>query len=256
VPNPFDLAGHVAVVTGGNSGIGRGMAAGLAEAGADVAIWARRQEQSEQVAAELRDAYGTNVVAVACDVTDPASVDEATAATLDQLGRIDSCFANAGVGGSRSAFVDMPLAEFHRVLSTNLEGAFLTLQAAARHMVERGDGGSLVGVSSLAGVEGTARNQHYAASKAGLIAMIRGCAVELARYGVRANAVLPGWIDTPMTEEAFAQPAFEQHVLRRVPQRRWGTPEDFAGVAVYLASPASAYHSGDEFVVDGGYRIF
>ena len=256
MPTPFDLTGRVAVVTGGNSGIGRGMAEALAHAGADVALWARRADQSEQVALQLRDAHGVNVVAVACDVSDPASVAAATERTLEQLGRIDSCFANAGVGGARSTFVDMPLEEFRRVLSTNLDGAFLTLQAAARQMIEQGSGGSLVGVASLAGVEGVARGQHYAASKAGLIAIIRGCAVELARHGIRANAILPGWIETPMTEESFGQPSFQQHVLRRVPQRRWGTPEDFGGIAVYLASDASAYHSGDEFVVDGGYRIF
>jgi NAD(P)-dependent dehydrogenase (short-subunit alcohol dehydrogenase family) len=255
MPSPFDLSGHVAVVTGGNSGIGKGMAEGLAQAGADVALWARRADRSAQVAEELAR-HGTRVVAVECDVADPASVQDATAHTLAELGRIDSCFANAGVGGGSAGFLEMTLDDIRRVLQINLDGAFLTFQAAARHMVERGGGGSLVGVSSLAGVEGVARNQHYAASKAGLLALVRGCAVELARHGIRANAILPGWIETPMTDGMLDHDVFRERVLPRVPVRRWGQPEDFAGAAVYLASPASAYHTGDELIVDGGYRIF
>ena len=251
----FDLTGHVAVVTGGNSGIGQGIAEGLAQAGADVALWARREDRTAQAAEEVAR-HGTRVVAVACDVADAASVQGAAARTLDELGRIDSCFANAGVGGGATSFLDLSLEEIRRVLQVNLEGAFLTFQAAARHMVERGGGGSLVGVSSLAGVEGVARNQHYAASKAGLLALVRGCAVELARHGIRANAILPGWIETPMTDGMLDHEVFRERVLPRVPARRWGRPEDFAGAAVYLASPASAYHTGDELTVDGGYRVF
>ena len=251
----WDLSGHVALVTGGNSGIGLGMAAGLARAGADVAIWGRRAERNEAAAQQLRE-HGTRVHAVACDVSDPDEVDAAFADTLGALGRIDSCFANAGVGSGATPFVDMDLAEFRRVTRVNLEGAFLTLQGAARHMVERGGGGSLVGVASLAAVEGQQRGQHYAASKGGLISMLRACAVELARHEVRANAILPGWIETPMTAGWVDAPKVVDRVLSRVPFRRWGEPEDFAGVAVYLASPMSRYHTGDEFIVDGGYRVF
>ena len=253
--NPFDLTGHVAVVTGGSSGIGKGIADGLAQAGADVAVWGRDAERCARAAEEL-SAHGTRVVDVVCDVSDPVAVDEAFARTLERLGRIDSCFANAGGGELQSAFVDMSLEDFRRIVSVNLEGTFLTFQGAARHMIERGGGGSLVGMSSLAGVEGMARGQHYAAAKAGIVALTRSCAVELARHRIRANAILPGWIATPATERAFARESFQGNVLRRVPQRRWGQPADFVGVAVYLASPASAYHTGDELVVDGGYRVF
>lgn len=252
---PFDLGGHVAVVTGGNSGIGRGIAAGLAGAGADVAIWGRNRERNRQAADEL-SRHGTRIVDVACDVSDPAAVDAAVAQTLEALGRIDSCFANAGGGELRSTFVDMSLEEFRRIVSVNLEGAFLTLQGAARHMIDRGGGGSLVGISSLAAVEGMARGQHYAAAKAGLVALMRSCAVELAPHGIRANAILPGWIETPATERAFAQESLQRNVLRRIPARRWGEPADFAGPAIYLASAASAYHTGDELIVDGGYRVY
>jgi NAD(P)-dependent dehydrogenase (short-subunit alcohol dehydrogenase family) len=189
----FDLSRHVAVVTGGTSGIGRGIADALASAGADVAIWGRDEARGRAAQEELSRG-GARVVAVGCDVSDAASVDAAFRRTLDELGRIDSCFANAGGVDLGPSFTDMSLDEFRAVVSVNLEGAFLTFQGAARHMIERGGGGSLVGISSLAAVEGMARGQHYAASKAGLIAMTRSLAVELARHGIRANAILPGWI--------------------------------------------------------------
>jgi NAD(P)-dependent dehydrogenase (short-subunit alcohol dehydrogenase family) len=194
------------------------------------------------------------VQALECDVSDPAAVDAAFDKVVAELGGIDSCFANAGVGSGGTPFVEMSLEEFRRVTSVNLEGAFLTLQGAARRMMERG--GSLVGIASLAAVEGQARGQHYAATKGGLVAMIRACAVELARYGIRANAILPGWIETRMAEGFLHAPPVIERVLPRVPARRWGQPDDFAGLAVYLASPASAYHSGDALIVDGGYRVF
>src|SRR3954451_2015479 len=194
----FDLSGHVAVITGGNGGIGLGMAEGLAPAGADVSIWGRDAERNARAREQLA-AHGTRVQAVACDVSDSAAVDAAFEQVVAELGRVDSCFANAGVGSGSTAFVDMSLDEFRRVTSINLEGAFLTLQGAARRMIA-GGGGSLVGIASLAAVEGQARGQHYAASKGGLVSMIRACAVELARYGIRANAVLPGWIETRMTD--------------------------------------------------------
>jgi NAD(P)-dependent dehydrogenase (short-subunit alcohol dehydrogenase family) len=255
MPGVFDLKDHVALVTGGNGGIGLGMAEGLAKAGADVAIWGRTAERNAE-ARERLAAHGTRVLALECDVSDPAAVDAAFAQTISELGRLDSCFANAGVGSGGTPFLDMRLDEFRRVTSVNLEGAFLTLQGAARHMVSSGSGGSLVGIASLAAIEGQARGEHYAASKGGLVSMIRSIAVELARHSIRANAILPGWIETRMTAGFLdAEPVIDK-VLKRVPARRWGKPEDFAGAAVYLASPLSQYHSGDALIVDGGYRVF
>jgi hypothetical protein len=150
----------------------------------------------------------------------------------------------------------MTTAEWRRVMSVNLDGAFFSLRAAARHMIERGGGGSLVSTASLAAVMGAARSEHYSATKGALMAMTRSMAVELARHQIRVNTIVPGWIDTPMTEAALHGEAFTGKVLPRVPMRRWGVGDDFGGVAVYLASDASRYHTGDTFVIDGGYLIF
>jgi NAD(P)-dependent dehydrogenase (short-subunit alcohol dehydrogenase family) len=250
----FDLRGRVAVVTGGTSGIGLGMADALAGAGADVAVWGRDEGRIAQARARLAR-HGTRVLALRCDVSDPADVEAAFTATVDELGRLDACFANAGIPHEYTRFLEMTLDEFRRVIAVNLEGAFLTLQGAARRMVAQGDGGSLVGVASLAALEGQPRGQSYAASKGGLVAMIRACAVELARHGIRANAIAPGFIDTPMATGWRDDPAVAGRVLSRIPARRWGCPDDLAAAAVYLASPASAYHSGDVLVIDGGYRV-
>lgn len=252
---PFDLAGKVALVTGGNSGIGLGMARALAEAGADVAIWGTNAAKNAQAAAGLA-ATGVRVHAEMCDVGDEAAVDAAFAATLAALGRVDACFANAGTYGRKTKFTELDSAEWHRVTRVNLDGAFYTLRAAARHMVGRGGGGSLVGTASLAAIEGAARNAHYAATKGAMVAVIRALAVEMARHGIRANAVLPGWIETAMTERSVADERFAAAVLPRIPARRWGTGADFGGIAVYLASDASAYHSGDCLVIDGGYALY
>ncbi len=253
---PFDLTGNVALVTGGNSGIGLGMARALAAAGADVAIWGTNAAKNTAARDELART-GRKVVALACDVSDEKAVEAAFAETLAKLGRVDGCFANAGVSGRGTpSFLQMSSEEWHRVLKVNLDGAFYTFRTAARHMVERGGGGSLVGTASLAAIEGAARSEHYAATKGGMISMIRALAVEFARHGVRANAILPGWIETDMTANAIGNAKFAGNVLPRIPMRRWGTGDDFGGIAVYLMSSASAYHTGDTFLIDGGYALF
>jgi NAD(P)-dependent dehydrogenase (short-subunit alcohol dehydrogenase family) len=258
--SPFDLTGKVAIVTGGNSGIGLGMAAALVDAGCAIHVWGRNAAKNERALAQLR-AKGGRAEAAQCDVSDPRSVDAAMAETLARFGRVDGCFANAGMGGGgRRSFIERPLTEWRELLATNLDGAFLTLQAAARHMVERagrGDaGGRLVVTSSIASVFGTARNEHYAASKSALNALTRALAVELARHGITANAILPGWIKSEMTEGLMNTDKFVNAVMPRIPMRRFGEPEDFGGIAVYLMSKASSYHTGDLFMIDGGYALF
>lgn len=254
---PFDLTGRVALVTGGNSGIGLGMARAVAEAGADVAIWGTNEEKNAQARAEL-ETTGRRVLALKCDVGDEAAVEAAFKQTVGELGRVDGCFANAGVSGrsGHRSFMEMTADEWHRVLRVNLDGAFYTFRAAARHMTERGDGGVLVGTASLAAIEAAPRSEHYAATKGGMISMVRALSVEFARYRVRAHAILPGWIETGMTQNAIGNPKFHGNVMPRIPMRRWGTGDDFGGIAVYLMSSASAYHTGDTFVIDGGYSLF
>lgn len=253
--SPFDLTGHVALVTGGNGGIGLGMADALAAHGADVAIWGTNPAKNA-AARERLARHGRRVADLVCDVGDRAAVEASFAATVEALGKIDSCFANAGVGGQAPSFLEMTDDEWQRVMRVNLDGAFYTLQAATRHLVERGEGGSLAVTTSGSAFQGQQRGEHYGASKAAVIAMIRAIAVEHARHGIRANAILPGWIETDMTAPAFGWDKFVANVAPRVPMRRWGRPDDFGGVAVYLASRASAYHTGDVFVIDGGYLVF
>ena len=141
-------------------------------------------------------------------------------------------------------------------MGINLDGTFFTFRAAAKHMIERGEGGRLIGTSSVSSIHGAARNEAYAATKGGMIALIRSLSVELARHGITTNSIIPGWIETAMTERNVGNEKFEDRVMRRVPVRRWGQPEDFAGIAVYLASDASSYQTGEEFVIDGGYTRF
>jgi NAD(P)-dependent dehydrogenase (short-subunit alcohol dehydrogenase family) len=258
--NIFDLTGRVAVITGGNGGIGLGIAQALAAQGCNVSIWGRNAEKNKQAAATMAGGPG-KVDSRVCDVTDRASVDAAMKATLDTFGRVDGCFANAGIGGGgRRAFVERTEEEWRTMFATNLDGVFHAFQAAARHMTDRANAGDafgrLVATSSLASIFGTARNEHYAAAKAAINALVRALGVELARHGVTANAILPGWIKSDMTAGIMANEKFVANVMPRIPMRRFGEPTDFGGIAVYLMSQASSYHTADCFVIDGGYTAF
>jgi NAD(P)-dependent dehydrogenase (short-subunit alcohol dehydrogenase family) len=220
-----------------------------------VCIWGTN-EAKNTAAVETLSKYGRRVLALRCDVGDESAVREAFATTVDQMGRVDSCFANAGIGSRGTPFAEMTMEEWRAIFRVNMEGVFVTFQEAVRHMAGREGGGSLVVTSSSSAIFGAPRAEHYAATKAGVISMVQGLAVEHARHGVRANAILPGWIDTAMTERALGTETFQKQVLRRIPARRWGTGDDFAGIAVYLASDASSFHTGDSFVIDGGYACF
>ena len=193
----FDLTGKTALITGGNSGIGLGMAEALAQAGASVCIWGTNAEKNTAALAKIKS-HGVKALALRCDVGDEQEVEKRFAETVAALGPVHACFANAGVSGRATvkSFTEMTTEEWKRVTRINLDGAFYTLRAAAKHMAEHGKGGALVGTASLAAISGQPRGEHYAATKGGLISMIRALAVEFARHGIRANAILPGWIET------------------------------------------------------------
>ena len=256
--NPFDLTGKAALVTGGNGGIGLGMAEGLAAAGAKVAVWGQNPQKNADAEATLKK-YGVDVLVQAVDVNDEAAVVAGVAKVIETFGRLDFVAANAGVGGG-GPFDEMTTENWRRVTTVNLDAVFWTFREAAKHMIARagaGDpGGSLLVTSSTSAIHGAPKNQAYAATKGAVLSMVRGLAVEYARYGIRANSILPGWIRSDMTAAAQKWDKFNDQVIGRVPMRRWGEWEDFAGIAVYLASDASKFHTGDSFTIDGGYTIF
>jgi NAD(P)-dependent dehydrogenase (short-subunit alcohol dehydrogenase family) len=249
------LEGHVALVTGGNSGIGLGLASGLVQAGADVAIWGTSEQKNATAAAELRQS-GQRVHTEECDVSDELQVAASFARTVSALGHVDSVFANAGVFGAAQNPLDVTLSDWRRVLAVNLDGAFLTLREGAQHMIARQAGGSLVVVSSISALHGTPTHLPYAVSKSGLLGLTRALSVALARHRIRVNALLPGWTDTALLDLARSDSTFVANTVRRTPVRRWADPAEFGALAVFLADPTTTFHTGDAMVVDGGYTIF
>jgi len=247
----FDLTGRVAVVTGGNRGIGLGICRGLAKAGAQLAIWSRDEERNRHAVEEL-EALGAEAIAIGCDVSDESSVAAALAETLARFRKVDVVFANAGTSSSVK-FPEVTQAEWDRVLDTNLTGGFLVARAVTTHLIERGGGGVIVFTASVVANAGLPLAPHYTASKGGLVALARSLAVRLARYQIRVNVLSPGWVASEMTDDLQQDPKFEQVFIKRTPFRRWGTPEDFEGPAVFLAADASGFMTGAELIVDGGF---
>lgn len=251
------LSGHVALVTGGNVGIGYGLVTGLVAAGATVAIAARNAQKTEAAIGRLESRFpGATVIPAVCDVGDEHQVDTTVARIVDTCGQLDSCFANAGVTHSTPGIWELATEDWRRVMAVNLDGAFFTLRAAARHMVDRGGGGSLVAVSSTSAIHGAPHQPHYAAAKTGLLGLVRSMAVGLARHRVRVNALLPGWTDTDLLDTARENPKFVENTTYRTPVRRWADPEEFGSVAAFLADPEITFHTGDTLVMDGGYTVF
>jgi NAD(P)-dependent dehydrogenase (short-subunit alcohol dehydrogenase family) len=256
--NPFDLTGKVTLVTGANSGLGLGWATGIVRSGGDVVIWGRRADANEAAAASLRQ-YGTRVLAQQVDVSDEQQVVRAIGEAIEQLGRLDGAIANAGFGTHPPSFLDLTSDEWHSLLNTNLHGAYYTLRETVRHMMARhetGDpGGSIVVCGSLSVTDGVPRIAHYAAAKGGMASVTKSLAVEYGRYGIRVNMVLPGRIMTNLGGTTPEQKAAAEQRAKVIPIPRMGTPEDCAGVVVYLLSDAASYHTGDLITVDGGLAV-
>lgn len=249
------LAGRTVLITGGNGGIGLGMASAVGAAGAQVVIWGRN-EQKNRSALDRLAAEGVTAHAFVCDVGDEAQISTSFAASVAAAGgKIDSVFANAGRGGNGKAFLDLSLQDWRDVMAINLDAVFLTLQTAARHMVETG-GGSLVAVSSTSAIHGAANNVAYGAAKTGVLGLVRALAVGLARYQIRVNALVPGWTVTELASRGYANERFRDVTERRTPVRRWADPDEMGPAAVFLADPSTTFHTGDSVVVDGGYTVF
>ncbi len=235
------------------------MAEGLSQHGAHVIIWGTNAEKNKAAVAHVT-AQGGKATSAIVDVADEAVVKSAMVDILDTYGRLDQAIANSGISLPRKDLFDISIEDFRRMEDVNIHGVLFTLREAARHMIARhneGDsGGSLVGIASTAAIHGAARNEHYGMTKGAVVSMLRAMAVELAPKGIRVNAVCPGWTRSGMTEKLETWDKFNDQVIGRVPFGGWADGEDFAGIAVYLASRASRFHLGDTIVIDGGYTIY
>ena len=249
----FDLKGRVAIVTGGNGGIGLGMARGIATAGAAVVVVGRNAEKSHTAVRELGK-LGAEAIAVTADVTDEASVERMVREARDRFGRVDILVNNAGTN-IRKSLHEYSLEEWHRVMNTNLTSAFLCSRAVYPPMKAAG-GGKVINIGSMMSIFGASFSPAYGASKGGIVQLTKSAAIAWAPDNIQVNAVLPGWIDTELTQGARREvPWLHESVLKRTPARRWGTIDDMAGVAVFLASAASDFVTGTFIPVDGGYSI-
>jgi 2-dehydro-3-deoxy-D-gluconate 5-dehydrogenase len=249
----FDLTGKVAIVTGGNGGIGLGMAQGMASCGAAIVIAGRNAEKAKSALAALRD-YGVQSIFTTVDVTKKASCVKLVADTVAQFGRLDILVNNAGTA-IRKMPEEYTEAEWHEVLDTNLTSAFLCSQAAYEPM-KRAGGGKMINIGSMMSLFGAPYATPYASSKGGIVQMTRALATAWAKDNIQVNAVLPGWIDTDLTKRARQQvTGLHERVENRTPAARWGVPADMSGVAAFLASPASDFVTGTAIPVDGGYSI-
>jgi 2-dehydro-3-deoxy-D-gluconate 5-dehydrogenase len=247
----FDLSGRVAIVTGGNGGIGLGMAKGLARAGARVVVAARKRDKSDAAVRELK-ALGSDALASAVNVTDERSVEALVGDTIQQCGRIDILINNAGINIRKPAH-ELPVDQWQQVIDTNLTSAFVCARAVYPHMVRIG-GGKIINIGSMLSIFGASFAPAYGASKGGIVQLTKSLAVGWAADNIQVNAVLPGWIDTELTRQARQQlQGLNERVLARSPAGRWGTSDDFEGIAVFLSSAASAFITGTAIAVDGGY---
>ena len=250
--NLFDLTGKVAIVTGGNGGIGLGMAQGLAQAGAKIVVMGRNAEKSQMAGQWLQAQVGAQVLVVTGDVGRADDVDRAIAEITKHFGRIDILFNNAGIN-IRKQPEELSLAEWQEVINTNLTSAFLMSKAVYPSM-KKGGGGKIVNIGSMTSIFGSPFASAYAATKGGIVQLTKSLALAWAKDNLQVNSILPGWFDTELTEKAREQiPGLHERVLSRIAKGRWAKPDDMAGTAIWLASQASDYVTGIAVAVDGGY---
>ena len=250
-----NLSEKVFVITGGNGGIGLGLAEGIAEAGGSIAVWARNEEKNAHAVKILED-IGVKAKSYVCDVSSEENVIATLASTVNDFGRLDGLFANAGRAGTGTPFVETSLEDWRNVTAVNLDGVFLCLREAAKQIISQGSGGSLVAVSSTSAIHGAAGNEAYGTAKTAVTGLVRALAVSLARFQIRVNCLLPGWTVTELASPAFENEYFREVTTKRTPVRRWANPNEFREVGAFLADPSQTFHTGQQVCVDGGYTIF
>jgi NAD(P)-dependent dehydrogenase (short-subunit alcohol dehydrogenase family) len=248
----FDLTGKVALISGGATGIGRGIAEGLAEAGASVAIAARRLELCEITCREIKEKFGVETLATRCDITQDGDIAAMVGDVTQRFGHIDILVNNAGIGGSEKPILKMAEADWDRVLGTNLKAVFMLTKAVVEKMVERGNGGKVINVASIGALIGWPNMSAYCASKGGCLQLTKVMALEWIRHNIQVNTILPGYVETPMNTEFFSSEAGQKVIKTCIPMRRLARIEEMKGAAILLASKASSFMTGSAVVIDGG----
>jgi 2-dehydro-3-deoxy-D-gluconate 5-dehydrogenase len=250
----FGLNGKVAIVTGGNGGIGKGIARGLAGAGTDIVIGARNESKTADAAAEIKRDFSVEVLGIKVDMQQSREIDEMVKQTLNTFGRIDILVSNAGIGIHKLP-QDMSLAEWDENVNINLRGFFIIAKAVYPVMKKAG-GGKIISIGSMTSIFGVGALPAYGASKGGILQLTRNLAVAWAGDNIQVNCILPGWINTDLSAEGKRDiPGLNEGIIARTPAGRWGDPVDLAGTAVFLASPASDFVTGVAIPVDGGYAV-
>jgi 2-deoxy-D-gluconate 3-dehydrogenase len=250
----FDLTGRVAAVTGGNRGIGRAMALGLARAGASVAVLARNLAQNQLILAEL-EAIGKPALVVPLDVTDRAALPTAMAEVEHTLGGIDILVNNAGIVALRGGVLNETADAWDKTLETHLNASFLLSQWVAKSMIERKSGGKIINLASMYSIFGSGLVPSYSAAKGAIVQLTKSLAIELAPHNIQVNAIAPGWIETDMTAAARGSPMNDE-IIARTPAKRWGRADEIIGATVFLASRGADFITGATLPVDGGYSIY
>lgn len=248
----FDLTGKVALISGGATGIGRGIAEGLAEAGADIAIAARRRDVCQEACEAIAARHKVRTLALRCDLSQTESISETVAAVVSGLGRIDTLVNNAGIGGSEKPILNMTMDDWDRVIDINLKAVFALSQTVVRQMVAQGWGGKVINVASIGALVAWPNMSAYCASKGGCLQLTKVMALEWARYDIQVNAILPGYVETPMNKEFFASDPGRQVIKNAIPMRRLARIDEMKGVGVLLASAGSSFMTGAAIVIDGG----